>query len=454
MKNIFKILTLFFVLMFSINSSFAISVGKIDKTIKKSRLSESATVAVSIRDVATGDVVYEVNQNKLLHPASTLKIFSTYEALNVLGTDYFFKTQFYKDSENNLYIKLGADPLLTRAQLKQAFVDLKNAGHTSFNNLYFDDSIIDKKEFPVGWMWDDDVKEETPKVSAYNLDGNVFKINVAKTQNGVVTTDLKSTYPMSVISNIKFSEEGKTLDIGRYNWNNPELVEIYGEVDKLSAITVPISSMRRYYIFNVDKNLEEMKINIKNTRYASVLTPEDAELLTEVLNPIVPTIAPILVNSNNLMAESLFKLAGGKKFCSTGTGELASVTFYDFYNQNGIKTKNVVVKDGSGVSRNNLVSVDWISSTLSKLYKKDDFQKIKENMAQPGEGTLSERLFDLRGNALLKTGTLANVSNIAGFVDSKDGKTYAFSMFIQNHNEEREFVKKFEDEIINLIYSK
>ena len=39
MKNIFKFLTLFLVLMFSVNSGFAISVGKIDKTIKKSRLS-------------------------------------------------------------------------------------------------------------------------------------------------------------------------------------------------------------------------------------------------------------------------------------------------------------------------------------------------------------------------------------------------------------------------------
>lgn len=454
MKNIFKILTLFLVLMFSVNSSFAISIGKIDKVIKKSRLSKTSTVAVSIRNVETGEVVYENNQTKLLHPASTLKIFSTYEALNVLGTDYFFKTQFYKDSENNLYIKLGADPLLTRAQLKQAFVDLKNAGHTSFNNLYFDDSIIDKKELPVGWMWDDETKEETPKVSAYNLDGNVFQINVSKSPDGVVSTDLKSKYPMTVVSNIKFSEEGKSLDIGRYNWNNPELVEIYGEVDKLSAITVPISSMRRYYIFNVDKNIEDMKIDIKNTRYASVLVPKDAQLLTEISNPIEPIIAPILVNSNNLMSESIFKLAGGKIFSSTGTSDLASVAFYNFYNKNGMKTNNIVVKDGSGVSRNNLVSADWMSSTLAKLYKKEDFRKIKENMAQPGDGTLSDRLFDLRGSAILKTGSLSNVSNIAGFIDSKDGKTYAFSLMIQNHNEEKDFIKKFEDEIINLIYSK
>ena len=154
------------------------------------------------------------------------------------------------------------------------------------------------------------------------------------------------------------------------------------------------------------------------------------------------------------MAESLFKVAGGKAFTSTGTGETASAAFYDFYNKNGLKTKNIVVKDGSGVSRNNLVSADWMTSTLAKMYKKDDFQKIKENMAQPGDGTLSERLFDLRGNALLKTGCLSNVSNIAGFVDSKDGKTYAVSILIQNHNEEKDFVKKFEDEIINLIYSK
>ena len=75
-------------------------------------------------------------------------------------------------------------------------------------------------------------------------------------------------------------------------------------------------------------------------------------------------------------------------------------------------------------------------------------------MAQPGDGTLSNRLFDLRGDAFLKTGSLSNVSAISGFVKSQDGNDYAVAIIVQNFMEEQTKVKKFEDDIIKLIYSK
>ena len=82
----------FFVLLIgiivSINASFAISVVKIEKELKTSGLDDSAIIAMSIKNAKTGDVVFEHNAKKLLHPASTLKIFSTYAAVETLGYDY------------------------------------------------------------------------------------------------------------------------------------------------------------------------------------------------------------------------------------------------------------------------------------------------------------------------------------------------------------------------------
>ena len=59
MKNLFKILALIMVFMFSVNGSFAFSLGKLDKHIKTSSLNESATVAISIKNLKDG-VKYEV----------------------------------------------------------------------------------------------------------------------------------------------------------------------------------------------------------------------------------------------------------------------------------------------------------------------------------------------------------------------------------------------------------
>ena len=79
---------------------------------------------------------------------------------------------------------------------------------------------------------------------------------------------------------------------------------------------------------------------------------------------------------------------------------------------------------------------------------------FKENMAQAGDGTLASRLYDLRGNAWLKTGSLSNISAISGYVNSLDGHKYALTIFVQNFKDSSKEVKNFEDELITLIYSR
>ena len=115
---------------------------------------------------------------------------------------------------------------------------------------------------------------------------------------------------------------------------------------------------------------------------------------------------------------------------------------------------SIVLVDGSGVSRNNLISVDWMTKALNKLYKQSDFEKFRDNMAQSGDGTLSNRLFEMRGDAWLKTGSLSNVSGIIGYVKSQDGSMYSVAILLQNFIDEQEKIKKFEDEIIRIIYNR
>ena len=75
-------------------------------------------------------------------------------------------------------------------------------------------------------------------------------------------------------------------------------------------------------------------------------------------------------------------------------------------------------------------------------------------MAQSGDGTLNNRLYPLRGEVWLKTGSLSNISAIAGYVKSQDGHTYSIVILTQNFIQEQSTVKKFEDEIINIIYNR
>ena len=454
MKYIFKILILFVAITLFANSSYALNVNKLDKYITKSDINENSFITISIKNAKTGAEVYQLNKNKLEHPASTLKLFTTYSAVEELGYDYKFRTQFYRDKQNNLYIKLGADPLLTSVQLKYMFSKLKEKGYDKFNNFYFDDGILDKKEFSSGWMWDDDINPSTPKVSAYNLDGNLLNLNITKGENGTVSTSIKPKYNTAVKNSAEINDKYDFVNIERYNWINPEIIEIKGYIKSDKSFFVPISSMRRYFVFNIKNLLDENKINIIGSRFASRAVPVDAELIAEITHPIEKVLPEILQNSNNLMAETIFKLAGAKKYNATGSDELAIALFNEFYEKLGLKKEDYIIKDGCGVSRNNLFTADWVTSALVKLYADDNFEVFKENMAQPGDGTLSSRLFDLRGNAWLKTGSLSNTSTIAGYIHSLDGNTYSIAVFNQNFKKKQQDIKAFEDEIIKIIYNR
>ena len=454
MKKLFEILTVTLVIVTCANASLAISTEKIDKLLKTSDINKGALVSISIKNTNSGNVVYEKNSQKNMQGASALKLFTMYPVMETLGYDYTFKTLLYKDNQNNLYLKLGADPFLSSAQLKSLFQNAKQDGQSEFKNLYIDDSILDKKEFSQGWMWDDEISPYTPKISSYNLDKNVIKLELEKNSEGKASVSVKPYYPITVISDIDMSAKNNKLEAYRYSWNNPEVVELYGTLSQAQNIELPLGSMRRYFIYNLDKILDDTRINISETKYASKLVPDDAELVAQVENPVSPALTDALQKSSNLSAQTLFKLASAKKYNMSGNDLYAEKLVKEFYEKLGLKTENIIIKDGCGVSRYDIINTDWMSEALSKLYKQSNFEKYKEYMAQPGDGTLSKRLYELRGDARFKTGSLSNISAITGYIKSQDGNLYSFAMITQNFTQSQKEVKDFEDEIIKLIYNR
>ena len=108
-------------------SAVSVYSKNLDMIVKNSEISKTTTVAVSLRNLNNGHVVYENESKKLLHPASTLKAFTTPVILNQLGNNYNFKTQIYRLG-NDVYLKLSADPYLTSKDLRSLITSLRGAG--------------------------------------------------------------------------------------------------------------------------------------------------------------------------------------------------------------------------------------------------------------------------------------------------------------------------------------
>jgi len=174
--------------------------------------------------------------------------------------------------------------------------------------------------------------------------------------------------------------------------------------------------------------------------------PAEAELIAEVSHTLKEEIENINKNSDNLASETLFKLAG------QGTTSGGLLLFREFYSKLGADTSGLLVVDASGVSHNDLTSTDWMSLALFKLYNKTEFVNYRETLAFPGqEGTLQDRLTALSGKLWAKTGTLAGISGIAGYIEAKTGKTYCFAILIQNYKGDSKRAEVLQDALLTQL---
>lgn len=421
----------------------------LDSTVKNSNINKTAIIAVSVKNAKTGEVEYEYNQDKLLHPASVLKLITLPVSLDALTPNYTFETKFALDNNNNLFIKLSADPALTSTQLKQA---VNCIPQKELNNLYIDDKVLDRYEWGIGWMWDDETNPRMAKISPYNLNQNILNVKVTPTtpkQQAQITSLATGT---ATVMNMVTTGSKNELFVYRQNSISPNIVYIYGTVSTPQLVKIPIGNPERFFLTNLTGQMKSR--NITHIPPQINAYPADLKPFYTIQNSITDTLPKILKESDNFYAETLFKTAGGVKAKGQGTFDNSLKMFESYYKKLGLDTNKVLLADGSGVSRNNLFSTDWISEALYKIQKDKNFALIKENMAYPTTGTLKNRLADYSDKFRAKTGTLANTSTIAGYLTDKNGDEHIVTIFVANFIDEPKTARELQDKIITAIYNK
>ena len=139
-----KKVLLTFILLLAGLSANAIP-ATIEAAITDSHVNKDA-ISVSVKNTADGKVLYEHKPNSPIPPASTLKTITATVAADTLGNDYEFKTSVYKTSDNNLFLKLSADPMLTREDLETLMKSTVSKKIVEPKAFYIDDYVIDGVE--------------------------------------------------------------------------------------------------------------------------------------------------------------------------------------------------------------------------------------------------------------------------------------------------------------------
>lgn len=448
-----KIIVLFLALIFFkvpvIASDFT---GPINDILSSYNFDHDSVISIAVKD-KNGENVYSKNQYKYLNPASALKFFTMAASLNELGGDYKFQTAFYKDKNNNIYLKLSGDPLLKAADIEQLAKNLKQNHKGKINKIYIDDSVIDMLPYPNGWM-SDDIWPNSPKISPYMIDFNTVKVDFLLSED---KKDLrivqKSPYKFSFVNKL---QTGSKTDFTFIEDETHNTIDVIGTISS-SVTDKPVPVLNPRYFFCQKMNEAINKAGIRFTdKFQFAKTPKDAALIAKFERPADEIIKHILQTSDNIGAEMVFKVAGGKfanengliknSAMAAGTTQNGINMFINYYQNLGLDPRQVRITDGSGVSRYNAINVDWMTDALSKIGF--DFEKF---LPTGGVGTLDKRLREIKGCVYLKTGTLVGSSSLVGIIKTKDN-VYYYASNIMSYNRNKSLVKAAEDEIIFEIY--
>ena len=425
----------------------------IDKAINESGINKAA-ISISVRNTENGKILYQHNPNTPHTPASTLKVITSTVALDTLGYDYNFTTSLYKTINNELQLKLSGDPHLKKSDLDRLLKTANSKNIIEPKGLYIDDFVMDSVVWGEGWQWDDDLNPLMPKFSSFNLDRNMLTAIIdPKSQGAPADIQLTTFYPVTFMNLVTTGNETK-VSLTRNNHISPDIINVNGVIASRITKQIPVNSPKRYFLIKLEEVLIDNKIGYYGPFPQRKTPTKDIYLVDEIKRPITYAINDSLKNSSNLSAETLFKVAGGAFVNNTGAIKNSIAMFNEYCKKNGLNNEHIKITDGSGVSKNNLMTADFMTNFLVLQTNKENFDNYIKFYPTAGQGTLSNRMLYFKDIIFAKTGSLSDASAICGYIKTRDGNWVAFDIMIQDAKSSSSDKKATEEQIIRAIYNK
>jgi D-alanyl-D-alanine carboxypeptidase/D-alanyl-D-alanine-endopeptidase (penicillin-binding protein 4) len=421
----------------------------------------NANWGVVIQSLSTGEYFYKKNENKLIMPASNLKLFTSAAALLLLGNDYTFKTEIYRRGvldgsilKGDLIVRGFGDPTISGRFYNDDFTyrlnlwadSLLNLGIDEIQgNIIGDDDAFDDIGIGEGWPWDHLSEWYLAPSGALSYNDNCVEINVIPSTVGV-KPEIKlapDTKYITIVNNAVTVSNDSITSIKTYRDIGTNVISVYGTI-KANSIPVrtysTINNPTQYTVVVLKEILEKKGIKVKG--YAAdnddmnelIDYDKTTKLFTDYSPPLSTILKVMNKNSLNFYAEQLLKIIGYEKE-GLGTAANGIKACLNLYTQMGINTEGMVIVDGSGISRLNLVTPNQINNLLSYMYKSDMFPYFYDMFPIAGvDGTIANRMEKSRAtnNVRGKTGYINNVRSLSGYVYTGDRELVSFSIIVNN----------------------
>ncbi|MFT3802626.1 MAG: D-alanyl-D-alanine carboxypeptidase/D-alanyl-D-alanine-endopeptidase [Burkholderiaceae bacterium] len=401
-------------------------------------------------EVSEGQALAAWNAQQGFNPASTMKLLTTYAALSTLGPDYRWRTRAYLGGRlqgdvlhGDLILKGGGDPKLVIEDLTAFVAQMRAAGLREIRgDLLLDDSIY----LPDGRRAEaiDGDPSQPYNVQPYGLLMN-FKATRLTLQPRGKRVSLMMDPPLADIE----IDNAIKLAPGKCRYGVGGLQIRDGGSDARPAILVsgPFSPAcgeqgtfaavltHRQFIHSLFKAAWTAAGGIWQGQTRVMPGAARGKPWQEWVSPrtLADVVQDVNKFSNNVMARQLLLQIAAERHGAPATLDQARQVLDGWLASRGLRFPELVVENGSGLSRIERISPQHLAELLRDVAISDIGDIMRGSMPRVGvDGTMRHRLVGqpIAGNAWVKTGTLNDVRAVAGFVDAAGGKRYAVAMMV------------------------
>lgn len=412
----------------------------------------SSAVGAYAQEVIAGRTLVSSNALAPLNPASTLKLVTTQAALQLLGPTYTWKTGAYAAGpqrgdvlEGDLVIRGGGDPRLNVESLWLFLRQLREKGIRQISgDLVLDHSRFETRPFDAAQFDGAPLKPYNAGPDALLLNYHAFALRLTPDQaSGKARVSVEPP-----VSGLPVS--GPALVEGECgNWNAnlaPSLTDqgiaIDGTYPYACGENVlyahPYQMSRAAFFGAVFRRLWTEMGGTLGGQVRDGLLPADARLVAEWQSaPLTQVITDINKFSNNVMARQLLLTMASEASPAPANPEGGAAAVRGWLMGKGIDAPDLVLDNGSGLSRSERISAITMGRVLLAGYNSPTMPEFIASLPLvANDGTMRKRLRDkpVAGRAHIKTGSLDGVRAIAGYVMAASGKWYAVVCIVNHPN--------------------
>ena len=444
-----------------------------------------AMIGIKVVSLDTGRVLFEENSSKLLRPASNMKLYTVAAALDRLSPDYRFVTSVYATTRpdsagvvrGDLTIYGRGDPSLAarfnNGDYFKAIDDLATriaaAGVKRVEgDLVGDESYFTGPKYGAGWEWEDLTWYYGAEITPLTINDNSLDLFVkpgpAVGQPALITTGPPD--PLLTITNkVITSAKGVRREISVHRGLGEHSLTIIGTIpidDKGYTGAIGISHPAMLFVYLLRNSLAQKGVMVTGKSRTTGEASQPAPLVVTASATAQPYASPVqneivslqsppfsliasqtLKPSQNLYTELILRTLG-KVSPPPATTSILALTSADlgleavksFLKTAGLRPEALVLDDGSGLSRNDMITAEASVQLLTFMSKHRYAAVFRDALPIAGiDGTLRTRMrgTPAENNVRAKTGSLSSAASLGGYLTTAAGEKLAFSIMVNNY---------------------